>query len=252
MSAAIVFGLCAAVVAGLGLYGVITNPQPLRKILAFNLLGSGVFLFFGVVARRGAAAGFRRRSDPAGAGHHGNRRRLFGDGAGGRPCCFGCFRQRARPRCAPTRRRARTPIARTVMPHPIPIPDATTTRRVPAGAVDRRPGGGRAARFRRRRPPGSSGSRSRRCRSASRSRSRSPGHAVDGRPARLSARRLGAAARRGAARRRAVGGDAGDHGGRHRRDRRLCACGLPHARGHRPRRAHRSRSGSCCWRSGAR
>jgi multicomponent Na+:H+ antiporter subunit C len=50
--------LCAAAVVGLGLYGLITNPQPLRKILAFNLLGSGVFLLFGVVARRGAAAGF--------------------------------------------------------------------------------------------------------------------------------------------------------------------------------------------------
>ena len=58
MSAATVFGLCAAVAVGLGLYGLIVNPQPLRKILAFNLLGSGVFLFFGVVARRGAAAGF--------------------------------------------------------------------------------------------------------------------------------------------------------------------------------------------------
>jgi multicomponent Na+:H+ antiporter subunit C len=58
MSAATIFGLCAAVAAGLGLYGLITNPQPLRKILAFNLLGSGVFLLFGVVARRGAAAGF--------------------------------------------------------------------------------------------------------------------------------------------------------------------------------------------------
>ena len=32
-------------------------PQPLRKILAFNVLGSGVFLLFGVIARRGAAAG---------------------------------------------------------------------------------------------------------------------------------------------------------------------------------------------------
>jgi multicomponent Na+:H+ antiporter subunit C len=53
-----VFGLCAALAAGLGLYGVIANPQPLRKILAFNLLGTGVFLLFGVVARRGAAAGF--------------------------------------------------------------------------------------------------------------------------------------------------------------------------------------------------
>ena len=58
MSAATIFGLCAAAAIGLGLYGVIVNPQPLRKILAFNLLDSGVFLLFGVVARRGAAAGF--------------------------------------------------------------------------------------------------------------------------------------------------------------------------------------------------
>jgi multicomponent Na+:H+ antiporter subunit C len=58
MSVTTVFGLCGAVAIGLGLYGLITNPQPLRKILAFNVLGSGVFLFFGVVARRGAAAGF--------------------------------------------------------------------------------------------------------------------------------------------------------------------------------------------------
>ena len=52
-----VFGLCAAAAVGLGLYGLITNPQPLRKIVAFNLLGSGVFLLFGVVGRRGAAEG---------------------------------------------------------------------------------------------------------------------------------------------------------------------------------------------------
>jgi multicomponent Na+:H+ antiporter subunit C len=58
MSAATVFGLCAAVAVGLGLYGLITNPQRLRKIVAFNLLGSGVFMIFGVIARRGAAAGF--------------------------------------------------------------------------------------------------------------------------------------------------------------------------------------------------
>jgi multicomponent Na+:H+ antiporter subunit C len=58
MTAATVFGLLAAAVAGLGLYGLITNPHPLRKIVAFNLLGSGVFMIFGVVARRGAAAGF--------------------------------------------------------------------------------------------------------------------------------------------------------------------------------------------------
>lgn len=57
MSSATVFGLCAAAAVGLGLYGLITNPQPLRKIIAFNLLGSGVFLLFGIVGRRGAAAG---------------------------------------------------------------------------------------------------------------------------------------------------------------------------------------------------
>ena len=57
MSGVTVFGLFAAVAVGLGLYGLITNPHPLRKIIAFNLLGSGVFLLFGVVGRRGAAAG---------------------------------------------------------------------------------------------------------------------------------------------------------------------------------------------------
>ncbi|HJZ34117.1 MAG TPA: NADH-quinone oxidoreductase subunit K [Hyphomicrobiaceae bacterium] len=52
-----IFAACAALLMGLGLFGLITNPQPLRKIVAFNILGSGVFLLFGIVARRGAAAG---------------------------------------------------------------------------------------------------------------------------------------------------------------------------------------------------
>ena len=57
MNAATLFGLCGAALVGLGLYGLVTNPEPLRKILAFNLLGSGVFLVFGVVSRRAAASG---------------------------------------------------------------------------------------------------------------------------------------------------------------------------------------------------
>ncbi len=57
MTAATLFGLCAAVLIGVGLYGLIVNPHPLRKILAFNVVGSGVFLLFGAIARRGAAAG---------------------------------------------------------------------------------------------------------------------------------------------------------------------------------------------------
>ena len=58
MSAVILYGFCSAMLVGMGLFGLITHPQPLRKILAFNLIGSGVFLLFGVVARRGAVAGF--------------------------------------------------------------------------------------------------------------------------------------------------------------------------------------------------
>lgn len=57
MSASI-FGLCGAAAVGIGLYGLIANPQPLHKMLAFNLLGAGAFVLFGVVSRRGAAASF--------------------------------------------------------------------------------------------------------------------------------------------------------------------------------------------------
>lgn len=42
---------------GLGLYGLIAHSHLLRKILAFNVMGGGVFLLFGAIARRGAAAG---------------------------------------------------------------------------------------------------------------------------------------------------------------------------------------------------
>jgi multicomponent Na+:H+ antiporter subunit C len=58
MSATSLFGFCAAVLVGVGLYGLIVQPHPLRKILAFNVIGTGVFLLFGVIARRGAGAGF--------------------------------------------------------------------------------------------------------------------------------------------------------------------------------------------------
>jgi len=64
MSPVTVYGLWGSVAVGLGLYGMIVSPQPLRRILAFDLLGSGVFLLLGVVARRGAAAGLG--GDPVG------------------------------------------------------------------------------------------------------------------------------------------------------------------------------------------
>ena len=56
MTSATLAGLVGAALVGLGLYGLIANPQPLRKSLAFNVMGSGVFLVFGIVARKGAAA----------------------------------------------------------------------------------------------------------------------------------------------------------------------------------------------------
>ena len=53
-----VLALCAAGLVGLGLYGVIVSSDALRRIVAFNVIGGGVFLFFGAIAKRGAAAGF--------------------------------------------------------------------------------------------------------------------------------------------------------------------------------------------------
>jgi multicomponent Na+:H+ antiporter subunit C len=58
MNVSLLAGIVGAALVGFGLYGLIVNRQPLRKVLAFNLIGNGVFLVFGIVARRGAAAGF--------------------------------------------------------------------------------------------------------------------------------------------------------------------------------------------------
>ena len=57
MSIETLFGLCAAALIGIGLYGLIVQPHPLRKLVAFNVMGSGVFVIFGALAKRGAAAG---------------------------------------------------------------------------------------------------------------------------------------------------------------------------------------------------
>lgn len=58
MNAPTLYGLCAAALVGIGLFGLILHPTPLRKVIAFNLVGCGTFLFFGIAARRGAGAGF--------------------------------------------------------------------------------------------------------------------------------------------------------------------------------------------------
>ena len=52
------FALAACALVGIGLYGLFVQPHPLRKLVAFNIMGSGVFVLFGALAKRGAAAGF--------------------------------------------------------------------------------------------------------------------------------------------------------------------------------------------------
>ena len=51
------FALAACGLIGIGIYGLIAQPHPLRKLIAFNIMGSGVFVLFGALAKRGAGAG---------------------------------------------------------------------------------------------------------------------------------------------------------------------------------------------------
>lgn len=57
MSGELLFWMVGSALIGLAIFGIAVNPHPLRKLLSLNILGSGVFLLFGVIARRGAAAG---------------------------------------------------------------------------------------------------------------------------------------------------------------------------------------------------
>jgi multicomponent Na+:H+ antiporter subunit C len=57
MTVETLIALAACALVGIGLYGLIAQPHPLRKLVGFNVLGSGVFMIFGALAKRGAAAG---------------------------------------------------------------------------------------------------------------------------------------------------------------------------------------------------
>ena len=52
MTAFLVYGLTGAALFCTGLFGVITARQPMRKVLAFNVAGGGVFLFLVAAAQR--------------------------------------------------------------------------------------------------------------------------------------------------------------------------------------------------------
>ena len=52
MSSALVFALTGAVLFALGLHALVVHPHLLRKILGFNVMGSGVFLVLVGLAQR--------------------------------------------------------------------------------------------------------------------------------------------------------------------------------------------------------
>jgi multicomponent Na+:H+ antiporter subunit C len=56
MTALSVFALTGAALIGLGLYGLVASRRLLRRVVAFNLMGSGLFLFVGATGARGGAS----------------------------------------------------------------------------------------------------------------------------------------------------------------------------------------------------
>lgn len=56
MSQAAIYVLAAAAVIGAGIYGLLVAGHLLRKLLAINLLGAGVFLLLVTLASRGGQA----------------------------------------------------------------------------------------------------------------------------------------------------------------------------------------------------
>jgi multicomponent Na+:H+ antiporter subunit C len=56
MTALSLYAFTGAALVGLGLYGLIASRHLLRRIVAFNLLGSGLFVYLGAAAARGGSA----------------------------------------------------------------------------------------------------------------------------------------------------------------------------------------------------
>ena len=57
MTSSIVFAACGAAVVGIGLFGLIRHAELLRRIVAFNVIGSGIFLLAGALGFRDPPGG---------------------------------------------------------------------------------------------------------------------------------------------------------------------------------------------------
>jgi multicomponent Na+:H+ antiporter subunit C len=57
VDSALLFALTGCALIGLGLYGFIVHAHLLRRILAFNVIGSGIFLLFGALGYLGIGQG---------------------------------------------------------------------------------------------------------------------------------------------------------------------------------------------------
>lgn len=62
---ATLYGLTGAAVVGIGLFGFLSLRHLLRRVLAFNVVGSGIFLMFGAAGYRGPALGVGGGTDAA-------------------------------------------------------------------------------------------------------------------------------------------------------------------------------------------
>lgn len=48
-----IYALTGAALVGIGFYGLLTARHLLRRVIAFNVIGAGLFVFFGAVGARG-------------------------------------------------------------------------------------------------------------------------------------------------------------------------------------------------------
>ena len=54
MTGLTLYALTGAALVGIGFYGLLAARHLLRRVIGFNLIGSGLFVFFGAAGARGA------------------------------------------------------------------------------------------------------------------------------------------------------------------------------------------------------